>query len=64
VIEDQVPVSNDKEISIDKTQDSDANYNQQTGLLSWKKEIEAGKTELISLKYSVRFPKHSRILLE
>jgi hypothetical protein len=64
VIEDQVPVSNDKEISIDKMEDSNASYNQETGLLSWKKEIEAGKTEVINLKYAVRFPKHSRMLLE
>jgi hypothetical protein len=64
VIEDQIPLANDKDISVDKMEDSDAEYNSETGLLKWKKEIEPGKTELINLKYAVRFPKHSRMILE
>lgn len=64
VIEDQIPIANDKEISIDKIEDSGAGYNNETGALKWKKSIGSGKTELISLKYSVRFPKNSRIILE
>lgn len=64
VIEDQIPVANDKEISIDKIEDSGAHYNLETGLLTWKKEIDPGKTELINLKYAVRFPKNSQMILE
>jgi uncharacterized protein (TIGR02231 family) len=64
VIEDQIPIANDKDISIDKLEDSDADYDAETGLLKWKKEIEPGKTELINLKYAVRFPKNSRMILE
>ena len=64
VIEDQIPVANDKEISIDKLEDSKAEYTSENGLLKWKKEIAPGKTELINLKYTVRFPKNSRMILE
>ncbi len=64
VIEDQIPVANDKNISVDKVEDSKADYNQENGLLKWKKEIAPGKTELISLRYTVRFPKSSRMILE
>lgn len=64
VIEDQIPVANDKEISIDKIEDSGAHYNLESGLLIWKKEIDPGKTELINLKYAVRFPKNSQMILE
>ena len=64
VVEDQVPIANDKDISVDKLEDSDAEYDTETGLLKWKKEIDPGKTELINLKYVVRFPKNSRMILE
>ena len=64
VIEDQIPVANDKEISIDKMVDSDAEYNKDTGMLKWRKEIKPGKTEMITLHYAVRYPKYSRIILE
>ena len=64
VVEDQIPLTNDKDISVDKVEDSDADYDTQTGLLKWRKEIAPGKTEMINLKYAVRFPKHSRMILE
>lgn len=64
VIEDQIPVANDKEISVDKLEDSKAEYDQEKGLLKWRKEISPGKTELINLKYVIRYPKHSQMLLE
>ncbi len=64
VVEDQIPIANDKDISVDKLEDSDAEYDTETGLLKWKKEIDPGKTELINLKYVVRFPKNSRMILE
>jgi len=64
VVEDQIPIANDKDISVDKLEDSAAEYDAETGLLKWKKEIDPGKTELINLKYAVRFPKSSRMILE
>ena len=64
VIEDQVPVANDKEISIDKMEDSAAEYDKQNGMLKWRKQIEPGKTETITLQYAVRYPKYARIVLE
>ena len=64
VVEDQIPIANDKDISVDKLEDSDAEYDAETGLLKWKKEIDPGKTALINLKYAVRFPKSSRMILE
>jgi hypothetical protein len=64
VIEDQIPIANDKEISVDKIEDSNAELNEETGLLTWKKKIEPGKTETISLKYAVRFPKGTQMILD
>lgn len=64
MIEDQIPVANDREITIEKMEDSDAGYDKDTGMLTWRKEISPGKTELITLQYAVRYPKNSRIILE
>lgn len=64
VIEDQVPVSNRKEIGVDNLEDSNRDYNEETGIIKWKKEIAAGKTEVLKLKYAVRYPKYSTMILE
>jgi len=64
VIEDQVPVPNTKEIEVDKLDDSDGSYNKETGIIKWKKEIASGKSETMKLKYAVRYPKYSTMILE
>ena len=64
VIEDQIPITNDKEISVDKIEASNAELDEETGLMKWKKKIDPGKTEMISMKYAVRFPKGSQMILE
>ena len=64
VIEDQVPLANSKEISIDKIEDSQAEYDKETGLLKWRKQIDPGKTERINLQYAVRYPKYAKLILE
>lgn len=64
VIEDQIPIPNTKEIDIYKMEDSKAAYNDETGLLKWRKTIKPGTTETIKLRYSVKFPKSADILLE
>lgn len=64
VVEDQIPVPNTKEISVDKIEDTKAEYDDESGKLKWKRTVAAGKTENIKLSYSVRFPKGNQMLLE
>jgi hypothetical protein len=64
VIEDQIPVPNTKDIDIDKMEDSKAEFNEESGLLKWKRTIKPGSSENIKLRYSVRFPKNANINLE
>jgi hypothetical protein len=64
VVADQIPISNDKEILVDKMEDSKARYEEATGLLTWKKIIAAGKIETIQLTYAIRYPKGNNIILE
>lgn len=64
VVADQIPLSNNKEIVVDKLEDSDANHEEDSGLLTWKKQIAEGKTETIELSYAIRYPKGNNIILE
>jgi hypothetical protein len=64
VIEDQLPIPNTKEITIDKLEDSNAECTEETGIVKWRKDIEPGKTELIKFKYAIRYPKQNQMILE
>jgi hypothetical protein len=64
VIEDQVPIPNTREINVDTLEFSDGEYNDETGSVTWRKEIAAGSTETIQLKYAVRYPKYNPLILE
>lgn len=64
LIEDHIPVSNTKEIDVVKVDDSKANYDEEKGLLKWKKTIAPGKTEAIKFEYYVKYPKDTNMLLE
>jgi len=64
VVVDQVPLSNDKEIVVDKIEDSKASHEEDSGLLTWKKQITAGKTETINFSYAIKYPKGNNIILE
>lgn len=64
VLEDQIPVPNTKEITVDKLEDSNGDYKEGTGIIKWKKVIASGKSETIHLKYAIRYPKGESVILE
>lgn len=64
VVEDQLPIPNTKEITVDKLDDSKAEYKVETGIVTWKKQIDPGKSELMKLKYAIRYPKDNQMILE
>jgi hypothetical protein len=63
-IVDQVPVPNTKEIVVDKQEDTNAEHHEDTGLLTWNRKIDAGRTEKLDLRYSVKYPRYNSIILE
>jgi uncharacterized protein (TIGR02231 family) len=64
VIEDQIPLPNTKEIDVDKLEYANGEYDNDTGIVKWKMDIAPSTTESLQLKYSVRFPKYSTMVLE
>ena len=61
VIEDQVPLTTDKDIEITADEISGAKYNKETGLLSWKYSINPAETKKFKLVYTIKYPKDKTI---
>lgn len=61
-LEDQYPVSNQKEITVERIENKDAKVEENTGKLTWKLNVEANKEKKVSFKYSVKYPKNSNVL--
>jgi uncharacterized protein (TIGR02231 family) len=57
VLEDQIPLTTDKDIVIEKIEISDAEYNETTGKLLWKMKLNTGESKTFKLSYSVKYPK-------
>ena len=61
VVKDQVPVSENKDISVDVLELSGAEQDKENGLLSWKVELEPAQTKTLKLAYKVSRPKDKNI---
>ncbi len=58
---DQIPVSQNKDISIELKESSKAEVDAATGKLRWPVTIQPGETKTISFEYSIKYPKNAVI---
>lgn len=56
-ITDQVPVSPMKDVVVDVTQISEADFNKEKGILSWRLTIPPGEKKILPVEYNVKYPK-------
>lgn len=56
-IQDQLPLSTNKQVVIQKDNISGADYNENTGVLTWKNSIKAKDNKKISFSYTIKAPK-------
>lgn len=56
-LEDQIPVSTDKEIEIKLLQQGGATYDETTGKLTWTIQLEPEKSQSVRFSFEVRSPK-------
>ncbi len=61
IVEDQIPISNDKDIEIEQLEISGANYDKDSGKLTWKLNIKSGETKKLKMSYSIKYPKDKSI---
>lgn len=63
VINDQFPISNNKEIEVDRIEYSGASLEDATGKLTWTIKLKPGESKTLKLKYSVKYPKGQQMML-
>lgn len=60
-LEDQYPLSTDKEIEIELKEKDGAKVNTETGILTWELDLKPNETKKIRLSYSIKYPKNKVI---
>jgi len=60
-IEDQVPITTDSQIEVTLEDAGGAEYNKDTGKLTWKLKISPAETKTLRFKFTVKYPKNKNI---
>lgn len=63
-IQDQVPISNDKEVIVTIDEMADASYAEKIGVLTWALHLEAGETKTIEFGFNIRYPKNKAVQIQ
>lgn len=61
IIEDQIPVSTDKEIEVKLLNNGNATVDETTGKLTWKLTLEAEQSQSVRFSFEVKYPKEKII---
>ncbi|GAB4289720.1 MAG: DUF4139 domain-containing protein [Marinilabiliales bacterium] len=61
IIEDQFPISSNKDIEISYEEMSGANLNKDTGILRWNFQLKPAETKKIKMIYSIKYPKNKTL---
>jgi uncharacterized protein (TIGR02231 family) len=64
LVEDQVPVSQNKDIEVDVQETSGAKYNHDTGLLQWTLKVNPTEEKKVDLRYQVKYPKNQIVIVQ
>ena len=61
VLKDQIPVSEDAEITVEATEMSKGVLDPATGIITWNFNIQPGETQKVILTYTIRYPKSKTV---
>jgi hypothetical protein len=61
---DQVPVSQNSDITVTTEELSDGNFNKETGIVVWNLDLNPGESRKLRLRYQVKYPKNRRLDIE
>jgi len=64
VIEDQFPIATNEDIVVDKVNYKGAQLDEDSGILSWNHDIQAGGSTKTNFAYSIKYNKRKYVLLE
>lgn len=63
-IQDQIPVSTDKDIVVEALELSGGILDEATGKVTWKFDLKSAETKKIKISYSVKYPKDKQVILQ
>jgi hypothetical protein len=63
-LEDQLPVSMNKDIQVEPLEYSDGRYNQETGRIIWKFRMEPSAEKKMRVSFAVKYPKDQRVFID
>ncbi|MCB9365461.1 MAG: mucoidy inhibitor MuiA family protein [Flavobacteriales bacterium] len=63
IVEDQIPVTSDKEIKIETTNLGKADFNKESGMLVWKFALAGKSTKKLGFSYNVQYNKDKSLAL-
>jgi uncharacterized protein (TIGR02231 family) len=63
-VNDQFPVSINKEIDVDDVKAPEAQIDKDTGIVTWIIALQPGQEKKLTLGYTVKYPKDRRVILE
>ncbi len=61
-LEDQIPVSNQKDIEVELINSQNGKLDPKTGKINWNINLATGSSQTITLEYSVRYPSGKKII--
>lgn len=64
IVQDQLPVSTNGEITIEKPEINGAQLDVATGILTWKMLLQSNEQKKLTLKYQVKYPKNKPVNIE
>ena len=64
VVEDQYPVSKSDDIKVELIEQSGAKQDKDSGKLTWSLDISPKEKKTLQLKYSVKYPKDKKVIIE
>ncbi|MHA7057221.1 mucoidy inhibitor MuiA family protein [Aquimarina sp. M1] len=63
ILEDRIPISQNKEIKIDTIETNDSSYNSNTGIMRWKLNVKPNTQLEKQFSYQLKYPKNKRVNL-
>jgi uncharacterized protein (TIGR02231 family) len=61
---DQIPISTDEKIVVDLIESSNGNLTKETGKIEWKLNLQPNETKTVTIKYSVKYPKDKKVIVQ
>ncbi|HPE40393.1 MAG TPA: DUF4139 domain-containing protein [Bacteroidales bacterium] len=61
---DQIPISTDEKIVVDLIESSKGNLTKETGKIEWKLNLQPNETKTVTIKYSVKYPKDKKVIVQ